>query len=165
MELWDLYDSERRPLGRTHRRGDEMRPGEYHIDVEIWTVNSKKEILVTLRDPGKEMFPNKWEPTGGAALAGETSVEGAVRELREETGISVSESELFLLGTQQREFDFMDAYLLHCDISVSGLTLQEGETVDAKWVTPEQLEEMCADGSFAAPGGQRFALFRDKIMA
>ena len=34
-ELWDLYDGRRRPLGKTHRRGLPLAPGEYHLVVEI----------------------------------------------------------------------------------------------------------------------------------
>jgi len=165
MELWDLYDGERRPLGRTHRRGDEMYPGECHVVVGIWVVNNKKEILATLRSPDKETFPDKWENTEGSVLAGETSMEGAVRELHEETGIIASERELIPLGALKEEFAFIDIYLLRRDISISELTMQEGETVAAKWVTLEQLEEMAADGSLAAPVARRFALFKDKIMA
>ena len=165
MELWDLYDSERRPLGRTHRRGDEMHPGEYHVVVEIWVVNSKKEILVTLRAATKEVFPNRWENTGGSVLAGETSMEGAVRELHEETGIVASERELIPLGTHQDDSAFIDLYLLHRDIPISGLTMQEGETTAAKWITPEQLGEMAGNGSFVAPIAQCFTLFKDKIMS
>lgn len=49
--------------------------------VEVWTVNSEKNILVTLRYASKEIYPNKWENSGGSALAGETSKQAAVREL------------------------------------------------------------------------------------
>lgn len=87
QEYWDLYDENRRPLGETHLRGLALPKGTYHIVVEVWTVNSKGEILLTLRDPKKETYPDKWECTGGSILAGETSKTGAVRELFEEIGI------------------------------------------------------------------------------
>ena len=28
MEIWDLYDGNRELLGKTHKRGEEMKPGE-----------------------------------------------------------------------------------------------------------------------------------------
>ena len=31
MELWDLFDSERKPLGRTHVRGEAFGEGEYYV--------------------------------------------------------------------------------------------------------------------------------------
>lgn len=157
METWDLFDSTRQPLLRTHRRGEKMNPGEYHIVVEIWTVDSNKNVLVTLRDPSKEKYPNKWENTGGSALAGETSKQAAVRELWEETGIIATEDDLSFLGTCQERTAFVDVYLLRRDIPISKLTMQEGETVDAKWVSIEQLETMIKDESLAFPTGKRLA--------
>ncbi len=94
MELWDLYDENLRPLGRTRRRGDPMAPGAYHIGVDIWVINAKGEILLTLRAPEKRELPGEWENTCGSVLAGETALEGAVRELREETGIVAAPEEL-----------------------------------------------------------------------
>ena len=90
MELWDLFDAGRRPLVRTHPRGTPCAAGEYHIVVSVWTLDSRDNFLLTLRDPAKESYPNTWENTGGSALAGETSRAAAVRELAEETGILAS---------------------------------------------------------------------------
>ena len=86
QELWDLYDIKRNPLGLTHVRGTRMRRGTYHIAVGIWTVNDRNEILITLRSPEKHDWPDLWENTAGSLLAGETSRQGAVRELFEEPG-------------------------------------------------------------------------------
>jgi 8-oxo-dGTP pyrophosphatase MutT (NUDIX family) len=161
MELWDLYDRERRPLGRTHVRGVPCQPGEYHIVVTVWTVDSSGNILLTLRDPAKESYPNTWENTGGSALAGETSRGAAVRELLEETGITAVEEELVLLGTQTTRDAHVDHYLLQRDISLNDLRLQPGETVDARWVTPAELNARIADLSLAKPIGEQFEGIRE----
>jgi len=50
IELWDLYDENRNSLNKTHISGYEKLPGEYHIVSEIWTINEKGEILLTLTD-------------------------------------------------------------------------------------------------------------------
>ena len=86
MEKWDLFDRERRPLGRTQERGQPLEPGCYHLVVAVCVVDGRGHMLLTLRDKAKPVYPNCWENTGGAVLAGETSLEGALRELREETG-------------------------------------------------------------------------------
>ena len=161
MELWDLYDRERRPLGRTHVRGVPCPPGVYHLVVTIWTVNSSGSILLTLRDPAKESFPNTWENTGGSALAGETSRGASVRELLEETGIIAAEEELVLLGSQVARDSLYDHYLLHRDITLDELRMQPGETVGAKWVTLDELDAMRQDGSLAAPIGVQFEGIRE----
>ena len=81
MESCDLFDEERNPLFRTRLRGTLCLPGEFHVVVYIWTVDSRGNILLTLRDSVKESYPDHWENTGGSVLAGETSIHAAVREL------------------------------------------------------------------------------------
>lgn len=164
METWDLFDIERQPLHKTHRRGEKLNYGEYHIDVEIWTIDSGNNVLVTLRDPQKENYPDKWESTGGSALAGETSRQAAVRELCEETGITAGEDELVYLGTHLEQAAFVDIYLLRRDTPVSQLTMQEGETVDARWISLEELERMIADRSLALPIGEHFETVRERFI-
>ena len=78
MELWDLLDENGRALGRTHIRGEKVPQGCYHRTVDIYTVNSRGELLVTLRAPDKDLFPNLWEVTGGSAMAGEDSLTAAL---------------------------------------------------------------------------------------
>ncbi len=159
-ELWDLFNSNRQPLNKLHTRGEKMPLGEYHIVVEIWTINSNKEILLTLRDPKKECYPNTWENTAGSILTGETSKQGAVRELFEETGIKITEEELIFIGTNKENTAFVDMYVVKKDITIEELTMQEGETVLAQWVTLEKLDEMMNSGVISDPIVNRLKPFR-----
>ena len=86
-ELWDLYDIDRRPLNRTIQRGEALPEGTYHLAVGIAVFNTKGDILLTQRAQVKSRYPGCWEIPGGCAQAGETSLEAACRELREETGL------------------------------------------------------------------------------
>ena len=81
MELWDVYDEQRQPLGKTHVRGVPMAPGEYHLVVFVWVFDGRGRVLMTKRSPEKRSYPNKWEHTGGAAQAGESSLQAIQREL------------------------------------------------------------------------------------
>lgn len=92
-ELWDLYDIDRRPLNRTIQRGEALPEGTYHLAVGIAVFNTKGDILLTQRAQVKSQYPGCWEIPGGCAQAGETSLEAACRELREETGIVVQPGE------------------------------------------------------------------------
>jgi 8-oxo-dGTP pyrophosphatase MutT (NUDIX family) len=162
MEQWDLYDENRKPLNKTFYRKDykELIQGEYHIVVVVWTVNSNKDILLTLRHPEKDKYPNFWEVTSGSVVAGEKSNAGAIRELYEETGIKADEKELFFLGTIKEKTAFIDNYIIRKDYKLSELTMQEGETVDAQWVTLRRLDEMIDLGLIAKPVARRLVPFR-----
>jgi 8-oxo-dGTP pyrophosphatase MutT (NUDIX family) len=160
MEYWDLYDADRQCLGRLHQRGVALPYGTYHLVVSIWTVNTNQEVLLTLRSPEKELFPNYWENTAGSVLAGETSEQGAARELFEETGIAVSKDELYFLGTKEKKNAFVDLFMVQKDITLSDIKLQKGETVDAKWVTLPELNAIIKRGELAFPVAQRFEQVR-----
>ena len=149
MEYFDLYDAERNALGLTHRRGDPLPPGAYHIVCEVWTVNDLGLALLTRRDACKRLYPGLWENTGGVVLAGEDSRQGAVRELKEETGILAEPAELTFQGSFQVGSVFVDMYLLRKNDELSELKLQPGETVDARWATLKEIREMWDRGELA----------------
>lgn len=164
MELWDLYDSERRPLNRTHVRGEAFAEGEYYVCAEVWIKNSKGEFLITKRHPDKKAG-NLWESTGGGTLAGESTKQSAIRELQEETGIQAKESELQLIATYQHKNYFQDLFLLTKDIELSNIVLQLKETIDAKWASEEMILQMIENGEFVYSVGQRFKAYKKELLS
>lgn len=159
-ELWDLLDEDGMPVGATHVRGEKLPHGAFHRVVEIFTMNSKGELLITKRAPEKKPYPNMWEITGGAVVAGEDSLDAARRELREETGIEVANRELNLILTHKGNSAFVDIYIAHKDIPAEKLTMQPGETSAAKWVKLSEFERMIGDGLVPAPVCRRYAVVK-----
>ena len=164
MEYWDLYDENLAPLHRTHRRGDPMEPGTYHLGVDVWIINPRNEILLTLRAPEKDALPDEWENTCGSVVAGESALEGAMRELREETGIVAGPEDLHAFFYRLAGDTHLFTYLLRRDVALSDLTFQPGETVDAMYVTPAKLDEMVARPFGARPAGERWPFVRERLM-
>ena len=159
-EYWDLYDAERKPLGRTIKRGDAFAEGEYYVCCEIWVRNSEGEFLVTKRHPNKKAG-GLWEFTGGGVLSGETTKQAAVREAQEEIGLSVEESELSLLEVYQHKNYFMDIFVVKKDVEVNKLTLQAEEVVEAKWVSHEELLQMVETKQMVWSVGLRYQEYCD----
>ncbi len=143
MEFNDIYDKERRLTGRTHRRGTPWRKGEYGLVVCVWVYDGQGKLLLTRRAPEKS-FAGTWENSGGAALAGETSLQAITRELREETGIEALPEEFELLGSSRDRIAHYDFYCLRRS-SDTQVILQPGETDDYQWVTFRQVHDMIAD--------------------
>lgn len=143
MEVWDVFDADRKCLGRHHIRGQKMKQGEYHIVVEIFTFNKDGKLLVTQRDAAKT-HPLLWECTGGSVTAGESSLIGAVRELEEETGLVADPKELQLIGTFSKDDYFLDSYRWQSQkqLQPTDFNLQDGEVCDAKFITLAEWEEM-----------------------
>ena len=168
MELWDLLDQNRAPLGVTHPRGRQypMPPRTYHTVVTVFTVDTLGRILLTRRAPTKGMYPNYWEFTCGSGIAGEDSLTSAHRELIEETGIDCPGEALHLLGTLREPSAFMDCYLCRPDARGEdvAITLQEGETVDCKWVSFWEMETMIHRGELPPPCAMRYGFVKGALV-
>ena len=137
-EQWDIYDINKKKIGRTAERNIyKFKEGEYHIVVTGIIMNSKNEILISKR-AGHKKFGLKWECNGGSILAGETSLEGVIREIKEELGIEFSKKEAIFLKEIRRDKippDFKDLWLFRRNIDLKDITFPDGEAIDAKWVT------------------------------
>ena len=143
MELWDAYDEHFQKIeGISLRRGEPVPEGMFHIVSEVLVRHTDGTFLLMKRAPEKH-FGGMWEATaGGSALQGETPLDCALRELREETGIVATElEELQLLRINKRRQFFAD-FLCVTDCDKDSVTLQAGETVDCRWVTKEELLAM-----------------------
>lgn len=160
-EWWELFDQNRRPLNRTHPRGRPLPEGAFHVVSEVWVADLQNRLLLTLRAPQKEISPGLWEATAGSVLAGESSREGAVRELREETGLAADPAALHLIGVVQTAGVFVDVYVLRLD--VQHVTLQPGETEDFRMVTLSELDDMGRRGLLAPHILRHLSLFEEQL--
>lgn len=146
-EMWDIYDANRRFTGRLHRRGDFLDDGEYHLVVHVWLMNSRGEFLLTKRTPNKG-FPNMWETTGGSALAGDDSLTAALREVKEETGLSADPDCGSCVMSFRRDNNFVDVWLFQQDFNLDDVVLQEGETCGKMYANADKIKELGNNGLF-----------------
>lgn len=145
MEYNDVYDENRNRTGRLHLRGTPWGAGEYGLVVCVWVYDGEGNILLTRRAPEKS-FAGTWENSGGAARAGEESLQAIVRELFEETGIRAEAAEFELLTTVRDDCAFYDHYCLKKKVPLSEVVLQPGETDDVQWASFAKVHELIERG-------------------
>jgi len=126
-----------------------MQPGDYHLVVHVWVMDSGGGFLITRRAPNKG-YPLMWECTGGSALAGDSSLDAALREAREETGLTLSPETGSVVFTLQRGDSFCDVWLFRQNFDLGQVVLCEGETCGARRATAEEIRAMIAGGEFIA---------------
>ncbi len=144
MELWDLYDEKMNIIeGKTVVRGVEPVPdGMYHLVCDVIVRHTDGSYLLMQRDKNKH-FGGMWEATaGGSAIKGETPLECAVRELKEETGITAKNIKEVGKTINHAHRTIYVEFLCVTDCDKSDVTLQDGETQDYKWVKRETLVSM-----------------------
>ena len=141
MELVDVLNGQKELTGNTVDK-HEVPEGFYRLSVHIWIMNDNGELLLQQRLSSAHKFPNMWTNTGGAVQAGETSIEGAIRELKEELGIEIKKEELEFIASYKRPRDYADVWLLIKNIDINDITIAEDEVQDVKWVTIKESEKM-----------------------
>lgn len=147
-EEWDIYDVNRFPTGRIMVRGTDSRTGDYHIVVHVCIFDHKGNMLIQQRAGNKRGWPGKWDLTlGGHVTAGETSRQGAERELREELGISYTlEDAPYLTINFSDGFD--DYYLIEKEIPLDAVVLQKDEVQNVRYASRSEIKSMIAAGTF-----------------
>jgi Isopentenyldiphosphate isomerase len=150
-ERWDILDDNGHKTGRVVNRGEVMEKDEYHLLVHVWIRNSKGDYLISKRSPNKK-YPNMWETTVGAVVSGEESIVAALREVKEELGITLSPSNgkyLFRIKRDNLEhMDFIDVWLFNHEIDIRDVTCQPEEVCGAKWATEGEIKAAIEMGEF-----------------
>ena len=148
MELWDVYDHCFQKTGKIHERGNPLAPGEYHLSVAIYPINSGKQVLIQKRNQNLKLMPGEWAATGGSALQGEDPWDACKRELMEELGIAATKENSELIALFKRIDSYNALWIVHTDVMLEELTLQSEEVSEAKWVSIAELKALAKDGRF-----------------
>lgn len=155
MEYWDIYDSNKQLTGRKMKRNDWiLQDGEYHLSVLGAIKRPDGKYLITKRVMTKDWAPGWWEISGGAAIAGETSLEAVIREVKEETGLDVSKADGGFVFSYHRENPgkgdnyFVDIYKFTMDFNESDVCIQKSEAADFKLATLDEIKELAREGIF-----------------
>lgn len=135
MEIWDAYDKNGVKVGVDLIRGEQIPDGLYHLVSEIILRHTDGSFLAMQRDFAKPNYPGLFEITaGGSALKDETPIDGAKRELFEETGIRCSEiEEVYRLCDDNNQCIYYGYYCV-TDYDKASVKLQRGETVSYRWI-------------------------------
>lgn len=168
MEKWDLYTKYREKTGREHVRGRELPDGLYHLVVHVWIKNSKGKYLISKRAADRPTYPLIWESTGGSVIKGEDSLEGAIREVKEEVGIDLEKESGKLLFSKIRgeidgkKFnDIMDVWFFEYDGEPSLENAFTQEVAECRWASPEEIKQMYDKGEFVEKLDYFFYAFKE----
>ena len=154
-ELIDIYNANRTRTGKTiPREGAFLNEGEYMLYVLAIVQDAQGRYLITQRSLDKHWAAGWWEVTGGGVLAGETSEQSVVREVREEVGLNVADQPLTPVYTYENvdlkagDNYFVDIYHFHLDVTEEDVTLQDSEAIDCMFATWDEICALADEGKF-----------------
>ena len=149
MELFDVIDSKGNPAGQIVSREKAHAEGIPHRTAHIWIIRKKEgrvQILLQKRSQNKDSFPGKFDTSSaGHIQAGDEPLESALRELKEELGISATPEQLHFAGTfpisfakefhgkMFRDEEIAFVYIYQEPVNTAELVLQTEEVEEVQW--------------------------------
>lgn len=144
MEKRDLYDEKRLITGKVICKGETVPKGFYYLAVVIAIETGNHQFLIQKRAAKKG---GMWANTAGHPKEGETSLEGIIREVKEELNLDISQEKINHFKTIQEENKFIDFYHVYLD-TIENVSLQKEEVENYAIVSEEKLVDMMQNGNF-----------------
>ena len=134
MELWDIYDENKQPTGRTMKKNDwHMKPGEFHLTVLGVIRRPDGKFLITQRVMTKAWAPGAWEVSGGGVMAGETSA-----HLFSYQRINPDEGDNY----------FVDIYRFEMDVKEEDVHIQTAEAMGFQFADLDTIKKLAGQDKF-----------------
>ena len=141
-EMLDVVDENGVPTGAVKARAFVHRDGDWHRTVHVWLSNGRGDVLFQKRAATKESYPDKWDVSAaGHVESGESSIDAAIKELREELGVDALARDLRPLFSQKNvsvqnqgkfvDNEISDVYFYRRDIDLNEIRLRQAEVSDA----------------------------------
>ena len=148
-ELLDVLNKYGEFENREATREECHKQGFWHKGVVVFIVSEdNSKVLLQQRSNKKKLWPNLWDITaGGHVFAGELGYQAVIREAKEEIGVEISKEDLEFIGATTSENikgdiinrQYNEYFIVHKDIDVKDIVLQEDEVQDIKWFDKEEI--------------------------
>ena len=148
-EMFDVLDENGDFTNQIETREECHKKGLWHKAVVVFILSTdNKKVLLQQRSAKKKLWPNLWDLTaGGHVLSGELGYQSGIRETKEEIGIDIVKNDMEFIGATRSENisgniinrHFNEYYIVHKDLDINDIVLQEDEVQDIKWFDREEV--------------------------
>lgn len=152
-EYIDIVTKSGKPTGKIALKSEAHKNGWYHNTIHLWLYTTEGEILLQQRSHKKLIFPLLWDVSvAGHIDAGESFIEAALRETKEEIGLQLQPNDLKKIGVKLHEssydngsvldYEFHQVYIAPLTVDINTLKPQEDEVEALKLVDFEQFDKL-----------------------
>ena len=153
MEYLDVVDEKNNLTGKVEERDIVHKNGLWHREISVWIMNQNGDVLLQKRAATKKQGANNWSTCAGHVDKGEDPKLTAIREVEEELGIKVKESELQFLFTEKvatvhpNSYNnvFSYKYFLKTDTPIEAYKINLEEVSEVKYVSLDEIEQLMKD--------------------
>lgn len=150
-EMLDLLDANGNHLGKIAPKTEAHLNGWFHATVHIWFFTGDGRVLIQQRGMYKDTFPSLWDVSvAGHVSAGEALEQAAIREVKEEIGLDITEGEIIKIGVfksvhqhsnQLKDHEFNHTYICLLNTAIENLREQKSEVAALRLISLTQLAE------------------------
>lgn len=162
-EMLDVLAEDGTLTGVSKERTLVHRDGDFHRTCHVWITRESTngpELLLQKRSANKDSYPGCYDiSSAGHVPAGVDFIPSAIRELKEELGITAAERDLHPLFTLRQNSknvfhgepfinnEYTLVCLLQMPISISELTLQKEEVESVRWMRLDEVLQLVQEHS------------------
>ena len=151
MEYFDIVDEQGNPTGQTVERKQAHRNNILHRTAHVWIVRRRGnsiQILLQKRCMEKDSFPGCYDiSSAGHIPAGVDYIPSALRELREELGLTIDPAQLMFHGERFLDNQISKVFLLWLDVDEEDITVQKEEIDSVKWFDYAECKQDVINGT------------------
>lgn len=140
MEMREVHLRDGTPTGIIREKHAPRMPGEYFLHAVAILRTRDGRYVLQQRSLKARYYPGKWDVTGGGVRAGETTLEAALREVREEMGVEADAADCRHYLRYITDWDdgsgglIVDMYAVRIDAPANGFNFDPDEVNDVRTV-------------------------------
>ncbi len=177
-EYIDIVSETGEPTGKVALKSEAHKQGWFHNTIHLWLYTKKGEILLQQRSHKKSIYPLLWDVSAAGHIdAGESFKNAAIRETREELGLTISKNDLIKIGVHKhpnsyangaiKDNEFHQVYIAELKVKINQLVPQEEEVEAIKLVSFKEFRTLLNNSEnnnhFVASNRAYYLFVIDKI--
>lgn len=177
-EYIDIVHETGEPTGRKALKSEAHKNGLWHNTIHLWLYTKQKQILLQQRSYKKSIYPLLWDVSAAGHIdAGESFKHAAIRETKEELGLTLNKNDLMKIGVHKhlstyangtiKDNEFHQVYVAELKVNIELLVPQEDEVEAIKLVSFKEfrtlLENSHINNHFIATNKSYYLFVLEKI--